>query len=1534
MANYSLWDFERSIPSKILDRARQVVQRKRITDLDEVSPGEWMGTVHSSEGGQYGVFITLRGDDVVSWSCDCSYDWGNMCKHVAASLLQLRTQRQPPGMRRPGNLELTASQRRQQAADILEKFQTESPTTSNPATASDSDEIKLQTAPASGEIKLQTAPASDEIELRTRTPEQLYELCTTLPSTEQRILKIAALVWEPFSKVKLVEIFNDCNFKNAGINLYDRTAIALLINLKNLGFLQQVDTRYQVHPEFAQKLCDREYDTDPDFRKIPGPIRRRMELHPYWNPGTDMAERHFREMRLARYASDAERFKLHYWGAVHQPRSRYSQASMLEWWLPIELDVARLETLSPGIRAFLFSEKLSLLTFGLLPLDGYFYFIAEKFIQTDEKDREHLAVSISQIHLLRGDRMGIQKLGMHFKAVYAGVFAGILQLLAGDTNAANNTFQLATKTFRSETRNPKNVLTNLPGVFHILAQLKTLDSTLYPKIDDHIARALKSSADYGQVFKYLNAATLLLQNEKKAAQQLLHDSPPLHPLFRVFWYIVQYWVDETTIDQPRLFDFYQKLDTNGYRWLAAEMLTLLADLDPSDLDRWQEADRRLAELGIQPLVRLLPRVEAWETALNVLLGMGASAKTVTRESDMRIVWLVDFQNKRLQAKEQSFGKNGWTSGRNISDNRLRSGELKGITDQDRRIIAAVGYSDFDLLYHPEKVWLALVGHPLLFLWKSPDVAVQLEEEKPVLVAKEVAGGFQMQFSHNIEGEGIQVVKETPTRYKLLTITAEHARIARAMNGKSLFVPEQGADRLREAVSGLASIVMVQSAFEDANLPGVEPDSRTCVHLLPVGDGFHVELLAKPFADIPPYFKPGKGEPSVIALRDGQRIRTTRDLKSEKQRAESLREQVEILRDTRPNHGVWELEDADQCLELLTQLHPLVEAGGILLEWPKGEKFKVTKIAGFDQFKMSVREKNNWFEVTGEIRVDEDKVLTMQELLVLSEQSKGQFVELSPGKFLALTNEFRRRLRQINGLMALQKNGSLQLHPLAAPVLDGFASLLKDFEFDQKFKENRDRLRTAFELQLKLPKKFNATLRPYQLEGFEWLSRCAAGGVGACLADDMGLGKTVQALALLTDRAKLGPALVVAPASVCRNWLVETEKFAPTLTAILFGEGDRMAMIEEAKKGDIVVVTYDLMAREAEIFTKKKWATVILDEAQNIKNRATKRSETAMLLQADFKMVMTGTPLENHLGELWNLLQFINPGLLGSLDSFNERFAVPIEKYRDENRRDQLRRLVQPFILRRRKDEVLKELPAKTEITLRVELSPEERAFYEALRRSALEKLTSNDPDVGAGEKHLRILAEIMRLRRAACHPQLVDPNAGFKDSSKLRLFGEIVEELLDNGHKALVFSQFVSHLGILEDYLKKKKIKYQYLDGQTALPTRQKRIEAFQRGEGDLFLISLKAGGVGLNLTAADYVIHMDPWWNPAVEDQATDRAHRIGQEKPVTVYRIVAEETIEEKILKLHEHKRDLADSLLTGSDMSAKLSADDLLKLIAEER
>jgi SNF2 family DNA or RNA helicase len=479
--------------------------------------------------------------------------------------------------------------------------------------------------------------------------------------------------------------------------------------------------------------------------------------------------------------------------------------------------------------------------------------------------------------------------------------------------------------------------------------------------------------------------------------------------------------------------------------------------------------------------------------------------------------------------------------------------------------------------------------------------------------------------------------------------------------------------------------------------------------------------------------------------------------------------------------------------------------------------------------------------------------------------------------------------------------------------------------DEHWRECVQRMRDAAGVQAAVPSTLQTELRDYQHDGFLWLARLAAWGVGGCLADDMGLGKTIQALALLLHRAPSGPALVVAPTSVAFNWVNEAARFAPTLNTRLFGPGDRDAFFQELGPRDVVICSYGLLHSEAERFQSQPWNTVILDEAQAIKNMATRRSQAAMGLQADFRLIMTGTPLENHLGELWNLFQFINPGLLGSLESFQQRFANPIERDHCPETRRRLKKLIQPFLLRRTKTQVLAELPPRTEVTLQVELSDEEAAFYEALRQRAILALA----EPGDGPQHFRILAEIMRLRRACCHPKLVLPEAALS-SAKLALFSDTIDELLDNHHKALVFSQFVDHLAILREELDRKGVSYQYLDGSTPARERKKCVEAFQSGAGDVFLISLKAGGLGLNLTAADYVLHMDPWWNPAVEDQASDRAHRLGQQRPVTIYRFITKGTIEERITDLHATKRDLADTLLEGADLSGKLTADQLLELI----
>jgi len=472
------------------------------------------------------------------------------------------------------------------------------------------------------------------------------------------------------------------------------------------------------------------------------------------------------------------------------------------------------------------------------------------------------------------------------------------------------------------------------------------------------------------------------------------------------------------------------------------------------------------------------------------------------------------------------------------------------------------------------------------------------------------------------------------------------------------------------------------------------------------------------------------------------------------------------------------------------------------------------------------------------------------------------------------------------------------------------------------------IRAAESWTPKLPPTLQAELRDYQIDGFTWLSRLARWGAGACLADDMGLGKTVQAIAVMLERAEEGACLVVAPTSVCPNWAAEIARFAPTLTPHrLAAAGDRAALVAGLGARDVLVCSYGLLHQAAELLAARTWQMAVLDEAQAIKNAETKRAQASVALQAGFRLALTGTPVENYLDELWSLFNFVNPGLLGSREGFQKRFAGPIERDRDTHARQALRALIRPFLLRRTKAAVLSELPPRTEQTVNVEMAETERAFYEALRQRAMESIAALDAP--RGRRKIQILAEITRLRRACCNPALIDAAAGVP-SGKLEAFLDLVQDLVRNRHRALVFSQFVGHLGLVRAALDARGIRYEYLDGSTPAIERERRVAAFQAGGAELFLISLRAGGTGLNLTAADYVVHLDPWWNPAVEDQASDRAHRIGQERPVTIYRLIMRDSIEEQILRLHRDKRDLASELLEGTETAGRLSEEALLELI----
>ncbi len=485
---------------------------------------------------------------------------------------------------------------------------------------------------------------------------------------------------------------------------------------------------------------------------------------------------------------------------------------------------------------------------------------------------------------------------------------------------------------------------------------------------------------------------------------------------------------------------------------------------------------------------------------------------------------------------------------------------------------------------------------------------------------------------------------------------------------------------------------------------------------------------------------------------------------------------------------------------------------------------------------------------------------------------------------------------------------------------GFRAIVRDFD-------------TYTDADIDVPQGLRAELRGYQEDGFRWLGTLERFGFGGILADDMGMGKTLQVIAHILARKEagaVGPTLVVCPASLVYNWVSEIERFAPALdaVAVVGSKTARMAQVGGAEGHDVLITYYDLLRRDVEAYAGHRFARVVLDEAQYIKNPKAQVTKCVKCLDADARFALTGTPIENRLQELWSIFEFLMPGYLGNREQFAKRYESPVEA-QERDSSSLLRCVIGPFVLRRLKSEVLAELPEKTESVVYAQMEPKQRRLYLASQdRLALQVQHTGDREIKKDK--LKVLAELTKLRQICCDPSLYfeDYDGG---SAKLETCMELVSQAREGGHKVLVFSQFTSMLAIIAGRLCADKVPFFELTGQTSKEERERLVRRFQAGEADVFLISLKAGGVGLNLTAADVVIHYDPWWNTAAQGQATDRAHRIGQRRDVSVFKLIVKDTIEERILQMQEAKRDLADSVLSGEGVkSALLSRDDILALL----
>ncbi|MDQ6992442.1 MAG: SNF2-related protein [Mariprofundus sp.] len=465
----------------------------------------------------------------------------------------------------------------------------------------------------------------------------------------------------------------------------------------------------------------------------------------------------------------------------------------------------------------------------------------------------------------------------------------------------------------------------------------------------------------------------------------------------------------------------------------------------------------------------------------------------------------------------------------------------------------------------------------------------------------------------------------------------------------------------------------------------------------------------------------------------------------------------------------------------------------------------------------------------------------------------------------------------------------------------------------------------------------ANLRPYQQQGLNWLQFLHEYQLNGILADDMGLGKTVQTLAHLLLEKEQGrlqkPCLIVAPTSLMSNWRREVEQFTPALTVLILQGPDRHRYFSKINDFDIVLSTYPLLVRDEEILLAIDYHTVVLDEAQTVKNPKAKAAKMIRQISTDHRLCLTGTPMENHLGELWALFDFLMPGFLGDTRQFNALFRTPIEKHGDHERRLRLVDRISPFMLRRNKKDVVQELPEKTEIIQTISLDKKQAALYESIRISMEEKVRQTIASKGLARSHITILDALLKLRQVCCDPRLLPLKHAqtVQESAKLELLMQLLPEMVDEGRRILLFSQFTKMLGIIENELSSRKISYSKLTGQTR--NRDAAIERFKQGEANVFLISLKAGGVGLNLTEADTVIHYDPWWNPAAENQATDRAHRIGQSKAVFVYKLVVENSVEEKIVAMQHKKQALAEAVYQQGkpDEALTITADAMQQLFA---
>jgi superfamily II DNA or RNA helicase len=1217
-------------------------------------------------------------------------------------------------------------------------------------------------------------------------------------------------------------------------------------------------------------------------------------------------------------------------------------------------DAEWLDSRKPLIKAFLCVVKLDYLL-GFSDKRLYADTVFDVFERIDFHAIEHdeLKYHVANIYLQLGRLSKIRQLIATFSHMYGTyhrpIIENTLQVFQGHYDQKVIDIYEKAKTNLAEfSKHNQWFYTDVHGLLLIIgviyiAQNPSLAIEYASSLNDWLSSEYAPVARNGQWLSRLAELQLGHLEQQKATLASTCDS--LTNPFDVFGILSAYLAgqlnEKHTVQLAHHLDYAQR---NNWALASHILAEILESLDSYHA----KSAQYLAQTPFN--IRFLSKFsikKTWEYQIDVITRLLQQPSTYEPKAELandlpnpnkRILWVLehkDFKTFNLTAYEQRVLKNNeWSKGRALSLKKLyhESHLYHYLTEHDRYVLQYLTYYTryrrtiyyFDIT----QALPALEGHPNVVLAENPEVVVSLSYAEPELKILPVDSGYQLILSHHKNEPGVLVERLTQQHLSIVHFRSEHVRLNGILSKEGTILPAEAKDHVIHMIQNAGNGIKIQASIEEAGIKEIEADTTLCVQCIPLQEHMQFLLRIKPLgADHAVYCSLGEGSDYIVeTIQDGfssSKVRAKRNLVYEQAIKEWLLDNCSILGRYEVNTNEYIVSNLEDILTVVSFLSHSMQTVPLYVEWPEGKPYHIQRTLNVNQLALSIYEKNNWFAYEGSFELDKGDHLSLDRIFDVLNKHDTRFIPLDQHNFIELSHHLK---HQLDVLRAASQNQ--HIHKLGADVLKALVDQSGSVDSDKSWKRYIDDWDLLSQYQPVIPENLNAELRDYQKEGFYYLARMAYWGIGVCLADDMGLGKTIQAIALILKYANQGPTLVVAPTSVCFNWEEEIKKFAPTLISHSFYNAQRYQLVESLTENEVVIVSYALVQKNIDLLKNVSWAMIILDEAQAIKNAHTKRWKAVMQLEAEVRLALTGTPIENHLTELWSIFNFINPGFLGNLNQFQQKFINPIENQNNKTQKSALKQLVKPYILRRIKSDVLKELPSKTEQTIYIEPTEKEAEFYHSLRYDALKNIQKQSQKPNH-QKRMNVLAELVKLRQACCDASLVDADMRI-DNSKLQTFKALLSDIIDNGHKVLVFSQYVRFLSIVKQELDQMRISYQSIDGSMTPSKRSEAVNRFQSGQSYVFLLSLKTGGSGLNLTKADYVIHLDPWWNPAVEDQASDRAHRIGQTNPVTIYRLIMKNTIEDKIMQMHKNKRDLANELLSGQDLTAKMSDEELLSLI----